>query len=66
MTESEEVDVHTSFDQEKWDELTDFIDRFKDSRRSGKKFYSQKMLELAYQRMEEFKDFEEEIESVFD
>lgn len=61
----EEVDVHTSFDQEKWEELVEFLDRFNDSRKSSKKFYSQKILELAYQRMQEFKEREEDIKSIF-
>lgn len=60
------MDVHTSFDKEKWDELVEFIEQFNDTRKSSKKFYSQKILQLAYQRMEEFKEEKEDIENIMD
>jgi hypothetical protein len=64
MSDEEQVDVHTSFDQEKWDELVEFIEQFNDTRKSSKKFYSQKMFELARMKVEEFKEAEEEIDSI--
>ncbi|MFB6241740.1 MAG: hypothetical protein ABEJ36_02960 [Candidatus Nanosalina sp.] len=56
------VRVDTEWDEEKFEELQEFIDDHKDSRRSGKKFYSQRILNMAHKYMQDFKEEEKEIE----
>lgn len=55
MTEQETVRVDTAWDEERWDELTDLIDEFEDSRRRGKKHYSQQAFKLALEYLQEKK-----------
>lgn len=52
----DEIDIHTSWDSDDWDKLTDLIDEFKDSRKHSKKYYSRMAFRLALEYLESKKD----------
>lgn len=58
MTEedTEIVDLHTEVSKEKFEEIKEFIDDHKDTRKRSKKFYGQKILDLAILRARQFEE----------
>ena len=63
MPEEGMVNVQTEVPEEEFEELKEFIDEHKDTRKRSKKFYAQKIFELALLRK---KEFEEESGDVLD
>jgi len=58
MTEEDKemVDLHTEVSKEKFEEIKEFIDDHKDTRKRSKKFYGQKILDLAILRARQFEE----------
>jgi hypothetical protein len=52
--DSDLVEVWTEVPEEEFKELKEFIDEHKDTRKRSKKFYAQKIFELALLRKREF------------
>jgi hypothetical protein len=52
--DSDLVEVWTEVPEEEFEELKEFIDEHKDTRKRSKKFYAQKIFELALLRKREF------------
>lgn len=56
MTDEDSVNVQTEIPEEQWEEMKQFIDEHKDTRKRSKKFYAQKIFELALLRKREFEE----------
>jgi hypothetical protein len=58
MTEEDEetVELWTEVPEEEWEEMKEFIDEHKETRKRSKKFYAQKVFELALLRKREFEE----------
>lgn len=57
MTEEENsVEVWTEVPEDEFEEMKEFIDKHKDTRKRSKKFYAQKIFELALLRKREFEE----------
>jgi len=56
MTEEGMVNVQTEIPEEEFEEMKEFIDEHKDTRKRSKKFYAQKIFELALLRKREFEE----------
>jgi len=56
MTEKDSVNVQTEVPVDEWEEMKEFIDEHKDTRKRSKKFYAQKIFELALLRKREFEE----------
>jgi len=54
--DSEYVNVQTEVPEEEFEELKEFIDEHKDTRKRSKKFYAQKIFDLALLRKREFEE----------
>lgn len=54
--DSDTVEVWTEVPEEEFEEMKEFIDEHKDSRKRSKKFYAQKIFELALLRKREFEE----------
>lgn len=74
---TKEIDIHTSWDQDDWNELTDLVDEFKDSRKHSKKYYSKMAFRLALEYLQdkkkdremkanEFREIEKEINKILE
>jgi len=50
------VNVQTEIPEEEFEEMKEFIDEHKDTRKRSKKFYAQKIFELALLRKREFEE----------
>jgi len=49
---NDEIRVDARLDKESWDELTEYIDQHKDTRKHSKQFYLEKILEMALSNKE--------------
>ena len=54
--DSDTVELWTEVPEEEWEEMKQFIDEHKDTRKRSKKFYAQKIFELALLRKREFEE----------
>lgn len=54
--DKETVEVWTEVPEEEFQEMKEFIDEHKDTRKRSKKFYAQKIFELALLRKREFEE----------
>jgi len=56
MTEEGMVNIQTEVPEEEFEEMKEFIDEHKDTRKRSKKFYAQKIFKLALLRKREFEE----------
>jgi len=56
MAEEGKVNVQTEIPEEEFEEMKEFIDEHKDTRKRSKKFYAQKIFELGLLRKREFEE----------
>jgi len=56
MPEEGMINVQTEVPEEEFGEMKEFIDEHKDTRKRSKKFYAQKIFELALLRKREFEE----------
>jgi len=54
--ESDTVELWTEIPEEEFEEMKEFIDEHKDTRKRSKKFYAQKIFELGLLRKREFEE----------